>query len=134
MVSFAPVWHCMVPCGPYSPIYGPVWSCMVPHGPMQSSLVLYGSLWFRMIPYIPVWLWIVLNGPIWSCLVPYDALWSCKVFEILSSPIALLSPVRYQILADIESFAFFFRTIWHNFTQTHRHMLSILVGELGNMR
>ena len=28
------------------------------------------------------------------------------VFEILSFPIALLSPVRYQILADIESFAF----------------------------
>ena len=27
------------------------------------------------------------------------------VFDILNSPIALLCPVRYQILADIESFA-----------------------------
>ena len=28
------------------------------------------------------------------------------VFDILNSPIALLYPVRYEILADIESFAF----------------------------
>ena len=30
------------------------------------------------------------------------------VYEILNSPIALLCPVRYEILADIESFAFLF--------------------------
>ena len=42
-------------------------------------------------------------------MFPYDPLWSCMVFEILNSPIALLCPVRYEILADIESFAFLFR-------------------------
>ena len=52
----------------------------------------YGYLLFHMVPFK------VVFGP----------LWSCKVFEILSSPIALLSPVRYQILADIESFPFLF--------------------------
>ena len=41
-------------------------------------------------------------------MVPYDPLLSCMVFEILNSPIALLSPKRYQILADIESFASLF--------------------------
>ena len=30
------------------------------------------------------------------------------VFEILNSTIALLCPVKYEILADIESFAFLF--------------------------
>ena len=34
------------------------------------------------------------------------------VFEILSSPIALLSPKRYKILADIESFEFLFLVRW----------------------
>ena len=38
-------------------------------------------------------------------MVPYDSIWSCMVFDILSYPIALLSPARYQMLADIESFA-----------------------------
>ena len=42
-------------------------------------------------------------------MVHYDPLWSCMVFEILNAPIALLCPVRYQILADIESFAFLFK-------------------------
>ena len=42
----------------------------------------------------------VMYGPLWSPM-------ACKVFEILSSPIALFRPVMYQILADIESFAFF---------------------------
>ena len=65
-------------------------------------------VWFCMVPYVLVWLIIIPYGPVWSFMVPYDPLWSCMVFEILSSPIALLSPVRYQILADIESFAFLF--------------------------
>ena len=30
------------------------------------------------------------------------------VFDILNTPIALSCPVRFQILADIESFAFLF--------------------------
>ena len=30
------------------------------------------------------------------------------LYGLLSSPIALFSPVRYQILANIESFAFLF--------------------------
>ena len=56
-----------------------------------------------MVPYVQV-----MNCLVWLCIFPYDPLWSCMVFEILNSPIALLCPVRYQILADIESFAFLF--------------------------
>ena len=71
-------------------------------------MVPYRPVWFSMAPHVPIGLSIVLYGPIWSCMVPYDPLWSCMVFEILSSPIALLSPKRYQILSDIESFALLF--------------------------
>ena len=49
----------------------------------------YGYELYSMVMYVPLWAPMVLY-----------------VFEILSSPIALLSPVRYQILANIESFAF----------------------------
>ena len=49
-----------------------------------------------------------MNCLVWLCMFPYDPLWSCMVFDILNSPIALLCPVRYEILADIESFAFLF--------------------------
>ena len=59
-----------------------------------------------MVLYVLEWLCVVLYGPVWSCMVPYDPPWFCMVIEILSSPTALLSSVRYQILADIESFAF----------------------------
>ena len=78
--------------------YGQVWSHMVPYGPLWSCMAPYGSVWSYMFWY----------GYVLSRMVVYDTLWSCVVFEILSSPITLLSPVRYQILADIESFVFLF--------------------------
>ena len=101
MVPYGPVWLPMV-------WYGLIWSCMVLYGPIGFSMVLYGPICFCIFPYVLVWLCVVPCGPVWSCMDPYDPLWSCMVFEILSSPTAILSPVRYQILADIESFAFLF--------------------------
>ena len=69
---------------------------MVTYGPLVSPMVFYGPLWYSMVPY----------GPL--RMVQYDCLLSCMVFEILSSSIALLSPKKYHIFADIESFAFLF--------------------------
>ena len=64
-------------------------------------MVPYGPLWSRVICMVPY-------CPVWSLMIPYDPLWYRIVFEILSSPIALSSPKRHQILADIESCAFLF--------------------------
>ena len=50
----------------------------------------------------------VLYGPVCTGLVMNCPVWLCMFFEILSSNIPLLSPVRYHILADIENFAFLF--------------------------
>ena len=93
MVLYAPVQFPMIR-------YGPVRSSLVPYVSLSSCMVLYGPV-CSIIVYCPVWSCMVVYGPLWSPLVLYG-LWN------LSSPIALLSPKRYQILADIESFAFFF--------------------------
>ena len=98
---YGPVWSHLV-------LFSPLWSCMVFYGPVWFPMTPYGPLWFWMVPYVLVWLCIVLYSPVWLCMVPYDPIWSCMVFEILSSWIVLLSPVRYWILVDIESFAFLF--------------------------
>ena len=71
-------------------------------------MVMYGPIWSHIVLYALLWLCIVPCGRIWSLI-----LWSCKVFEILSSPIALLSPVRCQTLVDIESLAFLLITPTH---------------------
>ena len=86
MVPYGPLWSPLIP-------YGPVWSCMVPYGPIWSRMVTYGHVWSHMVPYGPVWSSMVPFCPVWSLMVPYDPLWFCMVFEILSSPFALLSPV-----------------------------------------
>ena len=72
----------------------------LPYIPVGSPMVLYGPICSGM----------VMNCLVWLCMFPYDPLWSCIIFEIISSPFALLCPVGYQTLADIESFAFLFFT------------------------
>ena len=127
MVPYGPLWFVWSPIIPYGPLWshmlphGPIWSCIVLFGLVWSCMVLYGPLWSHMVSYGPVRSSMFLYGlvcsgmvmycPVWSCMFPYDPLWSwsCMVFKILTSPTALLSPVRYQILADIESFAFLFK-------------------------
>ena len=99
MVPYAPLWSRMV-------LYGSLWSSLVPYRPVRSCMVPYGTVWSHVVLYVPVLLCIITYGPVWSCMVSYDLLWACTVFEILSFSIVLLSPVRYKILADIESFAF----------------------------
>ena len=97
-------------CGSEKPA---VCSRMVQYGPVRFLMFCFGPLLSRTVLYGPVWFPMVLYGPIWFCIVPYGlgplcSLMSCMVFENLNPPIALLSPVRYQIIADIESFVFLF--------------------------
>ena len=98
IVPYVLKWSCTVP-------YGPVWSPMVSYCPLWSHMV---PVWFCMVLYGPVCSGMFMNRPVWSCMYPYDLLWYCMVLEMLSSPIAPLSPVRCQNLANIESFAFLF--------------------------
>ena len=108
LVPYGPVWSDTVPyrlVRSCMVLYGPLCSCGVLLGPVQFHIVKYIPLWSCMVPYCSVWSPMVLYGPVWSCMVPYDHLWSCMVFEILSSPIALLSPESYKILADFVSLA-----------------------------
>ena len=78
--------------------YCPIWSSTVPYGLLWPPMVPYSPLWLCMVPFILVWLCIVLYGPVWSYMVPYDPLWSCMVFEIFSSPIAVLQGIKFSAI------------------------------------
>ena len=74
-------------------------------GPLCSPMVAYGLLWSNMMPHGPY----DMHSPLWSRRIPYGPVRSGMVlYGSVWSPIALLSPVRYQIFANIESFAFLF--------------------------
>ena len=90
-------------------IFTPAWSGIVLYGPIWFPMVLYCPICLCMVPYVLVCLVIVPYGQVCTLMIPYGPV-SCMVLEMLSSPIALFIPIRYQILADIESFAFLFIT------------------------
>ena len=56
-------------------------------------------------------------------MVPYDPVWSHMVPYGPLGSIALLSPVRYQILANIESFVFLFSN-WSTKNMLYHNLLT----------
>ena len=81
--------------------YGLVQSSLVPYGSLSSRMVLYGPACSNMIVECPVWSCILVYGPLWSPIVLYG-LWNLKL------PYCYIKSYRYQILADIKSFASLF--------------------------